>query len=286
MPSVSAVACELTLLHTVAHVGFATTDQLHTTCFLDEASSTVRLHLAAQRSAGCLALTPWRLPRVCQERGSVWTLTPTGRTTLYTYGVSVEAPATSTLAVPSTALERDEWRVRMAVRSLIVRLIVQARRSPTLADLRVQVRTDWPTPYAPPRLHGDAQLDLVWTPATVHPRDWLPWTTGAPLHGAATRYLVYIDRPLAVDALLHRALPCARHADATVVILWQTAERLAQALHYLPVIGTLDCPIRMTTHDLLDRDLVDANWRDAHGRPCSLRPRTEELRAYHAPVSA
>ena len=186
MPLGSAVAFELAVLHTLAQLWYATTDQLHTTCFPDEASSRARLSLATLRAAGCLDLTPWRLPHVCQERGSVWTLTRAGGAVLAAYGGTLVAGPLEALDVPSTALERDEWRVRMAVRSLIVRLIVQARRSPLLADLRVQVRTAWPTPYAPPQPGGGC-------PA----RPGLDAGNGAPARLAA------LDHRRAVDGRRH-----------------------------------------------------------------------------------
>lgn len=286
MSSDAAVTYGVALLHTIGHLQFATIDHLHAICMPEETISRARLSLAALRAGGYVTATPWRLPRVCQERGSVWTLTPGGRTWLYGYGITVETLPTPELDVPSTPLERDEWRIRMAVRSLIVRLVVQARRVPTVADIRVQVYADWPTPYAPPRMEGDAQLDVVWTSPIVQPPDWLPWTASSTVHSGAARAFIYVDRPLPPDRVLHFALERASQADATAVVIWQTAERLAQAVDALAALPAHDVSIRMTTYDLIASDVFGASWRDARGRPCSLRPQIEELRSYHVPATA
>jgi len=193
-------AAELAVLHTLGHLCFATTEHLHALCFLGAASSTVRLRLAALRARGCIELTPWRLPRVCLERGSLWTLTATGCAYLAAYGVEVDCLGERDLGVPSTALERDEWRVRMVARSLVVRLIVRARLRPTFADGRIRLRSCWPTPYAPPPIDGDAELAIRWTPAAKHNASWLPWQSVTPLDGPVTRYVVHVDRPLVADA--------------------------------------------------------------------------------------
>src|SRR3954453_2462005 len=116
------------ILSTLAHFQCATVHQLHPLCFPSHTLATARITLYYLAEAHFIARSNWRLKRESHERGQVWTLTAKGHALLQRY-VQHTPPLTHIdLARPSSAIEHEEWRVRIQIRTLLVRLLLEARR--------------------------------------------------------------------------------------------------------------------------------------------------------------
>ena len=128
---------DIAILSTLAHLHCATVLQLHALCFPYQTLATARITLYYLAEANFGIRTCWRLKRETRERGQIWTLTAKGHDLLRRYVHDVPALTFLDLARPSTSLEHEEWRVRLQVRTLVLRLLLEARRAPLLQCLAV-----------------------------------------------------------------------------------------------------------------------------------------------------
>src|SRR3712207_6058476 len=138
---------DVATLSTLAHLHCGTVQHLHALCFPHHARATVRVSLHYLAAAGFVAQSTWQTKRVSrmrgpetrEEGGQVWTLTPKGHALLQQYVPDVPPLAWIDLARPSTALEHEEWRVRLDVRTLLIRLVLEARSAALLNGVGFRV---------------------------------------------------------------------------------------------------------------------------------------------------
>ncbi len=169
---------DIAILSTLAHLHCATVLQLHALCFPYQTLATARITLYYLAEANFVIRTCWSLKRETRERGQIWTLTAKGHDLLRRYVHDVPALTFLDLARPSTSLQHEEWRVRLQVRTLVLRLLLEARRAPLLQCLDVLLPTtaNWPTSWGgAPQVEPDALISIVWQPGTRKGGEWLPW---------------------------------------------------------------------------------------------------------------
>lgn len=284
MPSSgSTIVQELAVLRSLASFGCATMQQLHKLCFPEVNPVTVRTRLRGLLDAGWITHTVWQLSRAKRARGQVWTITRSGLELLSRYDRVAPPGTVVDLGRPSTSLECEEWEARIGVRSLIVQLILEARRRPLLARLRVRIPPLWPTLIAPGHIPTpDAELQIGWEEPTQQARDWLPWSTTDVAEAQVDTYAVYLDRSsLGTVALtLDRWLTTTPNEAVAALLVWVTDARLAEACRRLNAVSSSSA-LRMTSWSAVDREL-DGGWRDAAGNICSLRlGRQDTIGRYH-----
>lgn len=188
---------DVAILSTLARLHCATVGQLHALCFPYHTLATARTTLFYLAEAHFIARSTWRVRGLSQERGQVWIVTAKGHDLLQRYSPHVPPLAHINLGRPSTSLEYEEWRVRITIRTLFVRLILEARRRPYLQTLEIQLPTsmNWASRYTqPPGLEPDAAISVLWNPPERRPDDWLPWLEAAPLPASAVCYPLFIER--------------------------------------------------------------------------------------------
>ncbi len=267
---------DLAVMQTLAHVGWLTTDQVHALCFPHTMRATVCRTLRQFAAAGWVQSARWRV--AAQPCGHVWALTRSGYQLMSRYGVLPEPWGVYDLARPSTTIEKAEWRAHLAVRTLIVQLVVEARQTAALAAVAPSLALQ-PTPSlslwsAEPC--ADAILTIAWSPAAVQPSRWLPWTGSAPVPGATTTYVVCMDREgRRLDAAW---LQMVLHLDPTAIpiIILNSAERHVQAQQVVQQHGLVP-PLRLAAYGALTSGMTGQQWVDGYGSPCSLRLHAHEV---------
>ncbi len=187
---------DLAVLRTLAHMRWLTTEHIHTLCFPGTGISAVRMTLHAMEDAGFIWHTRWRIK---MSSGSyLWTMTAKGLRQLEYYNVAVPHNALHNLVRPSTSLEHVEWRIELAVRTTLMCLVLEARRTPLLAHLCMSFPSSWSGSLAgsTAELPPDLLLSIVWTPGTTHSAAWLPWVCDTSLDtlAAAKHYALFFDR--------------------------------------------------------------------------------------------
>lgn len=262
------VARDLAVLTALAHLGWLTTEQLHTLCFADASRVTVRLTLRALAEAGWLAPIRWWIGS--RRGGQLWAVLPKGVEQLQRYRPVVAPCVPRDLGRPSSALERAEWMAQCVTRSFVVMLIQAARQTAVLAAMEIAL-PPWPPDQsclAPP----DARLTIVWAPAQRQTGTWLPWSESALDATGAQRYQLHIVR--AGDPDPARLVPPLGRTSHLAILLFQTAAHYEQTQARLLRTNTI--PVRLTTWDTLAAGLSGAVWRDAVGQPCTLAPQPHE----------
>lgn len=254
-----------TIVKTLAHLGCASFEQLHALCFPNAVLATARLKLNALISAGMIMHSPWRLPSRNRHSGHVWTITQHALEMLEQSGVP-HTPSIPDMGRPSTAREYEEWRVRLQVRTFVVRLILEARQDPLFADLDVTFLLAHPTPLGPLyTAQPDATLLIVWHPPTVQPIDWLPWSRPGLRSSAALSYPVYLERQgnvASLDQLIDRSTD--QSTPCIPLVLLTSADRYRIAHDLLRHRG-YSRPIRLAHWNSLQSSIAGTGWRDAAG---------------------
>jgi hypothetical protein len=265
---------DLTVLSTLAHVTWLTTEQLHRLCFPGYTLATVRTSLRYFEAAGWVRHARWRI-RGCPG-SQLWAITSKGRAMVERYLPITAPPSLLDLARPTTALEQDEYRVQLAVRSFVVELILEARRTACLAHLTLALPNG-----SHVGLGGvyrgcspDAILSIIWHPQIMQPPNWVPWLSQPGCGGQAIEYQMYVDRALSMHSLA-QILP-AEHKQAVVeqslpIMIFEHEQRLAAAQRALRV-RPQPHTVRVSTWQRLKSTISGNTWLDEHGRTCSLRP--------------
>ena len=272
---------DVAILSTLAHLHCATVLQLHALCFPYHTLATARITLHYLAEAHFITRSPWRLKRQSQERGQVWTLAARGHDLLQRYVSHVPPLARLDLGRPSTALEHEEWLVRLQVRTLLLRLLLEARRAPLLHCLEVQLpgTTNWPTAWgSAPQFEPDALVSVVWYPADQQPADWLPWLGSGPLAASAIRYPIYIERThtqAALAELLSTSKATWHEAHFIPVVVLRDEARYTATAQYLASLP-LPPPLQLATWAALDGDTAYDLWQDARGAAHGPRPVLDE----------
>ena len=276
---------DVAVLSTLAHLHYGTIQQLHALCFPKYALATTRVSLHYLAAAGFVAHSTWRSrrgsyipgPEMAGERGQVWTLTAKGWHLLQQYAVTVPPLTPVDLARPSTALEHEEWRVRLDVRFLLVRLVLEARERALLNDVEIILPdgTGWPeawqyAPCPPP----DALLSVRWSPVVCQPPDWLPWIGPVTVLTNQIRYPIYLERSLSRRSITE--VVCAWSQASTThpfipIVILRTEDRLVSTYQHAEALPQSP-PLRMTTWNALETGVLHGQWRDEHGRICGLHP--------------
>ncbi|MDQ5853495.1 MAG: replication-relaxation family protein [Chloroflexota bacterium] len=275
---------DVAILSTLAHLHCATAQQLHALCFPYHTIATTRTTLYYLAEAHFLAHTPWRLKRESSERGQVWTLAAKGHDLLQRYVSNVPPLARIDLARPSTALEHEEWRIRLQVRTLLVRLLLVARQLPLLHAVAVELpwSASWPTAWGDvPLPDQDACLSVTWHPAERKAADWLPWLELPPTQATTMLHPIYLERAHARTNLASMLQAWSQNwpdRPLLPVVILQDEGRYAptlQQLHTLPQAPS----VRLCTLAALEGGLPQAQLRDEHGAACGLRPVSESTAA-------
>lgn len=214
--STTLVTREITVLRTLALVGWLTTEQLHVLCFPGDAMATVRLTLRYLEGAGWLRHARWRIKAT--SGSNVWCLGHKGPLILNRYGDGTP-PRVVDLARPSTAIEHEEWFVRLQVRLLLVRLILEARQTVLLNDVNVTLSDVEPSThgFASDAILPDVMFTAFWTPQVMHAFDWLPWlhVNNVRCDTEPTRYALYFDRTAHLANPVYARSPYKRLHAAT-----------------------------------------------------------------------
>jgi len=266
---------DVAILSTLAQFHCATVVQLHALCFPYHTLATARTTLFYLAEAHFIARSTWRLRGRSQERGQVWILTAKGHDLLQRYAPYVPSLARIDLGRPSTALEHEEWRVRIWIRTLLVRLLVHARQKPFLHSLAVQLpgNAGWPTScaqLAPPE--PDAFISVVWHPAERQSTDWLPWLAPRPLADTMIHYPIFVERMHARTNVAELLPPWTDDTSPSphipIVILQDEARYAAlyAQVSMLPPAGA----IRVATRAGLDAGAAPGEQRDEHNLRCGL----------------
>lgn len=268
---------DVAILSTLAHLHCATLSQLHALCFPFHAVATARLTLSNLERASFVAHTTWRLKQRSPERGQVWTLTARGADLLQHYVPHVPPLARLDLACPSSAIEHEEWRVRLQLRTLLVRLLLEARTTALLHCITIQLpwQANWPTTWgAGPQPEPDALVSIVWHPADRLPADWLPWLD-TPLLDGAICYPIYLERAhtrtSVTDLLPVWATTVPTHIP---IVVLQDDDRYITTSRDLASLSQV-APLRLATWSALEGSITHEQWRDGHGAACGLRPLSE-----------
>ncbi len=268
---------DVAVLSTLAHVAWLTTDQLHALCFPETKLATVRTALRYYEEAGWLRRARWGISGCPKHH--VWTITTKGNTIVARYTPIHVQPQFVDLSRPSTALEQDEHRVQMVVRTFLVRLILEARARPCLAQLSVTLKGGTPAhsgvPFA--AIAPDAMLSVVWEPARRQAAIWLPWRDGAQHTDHLMHYPLYVDRAVHPDQhavmFAERDAPSATHPCIPLLIC-DHDDRLRAVQHTLQARMPQQA-VRMSTWTRLERGITEHTWQDAAGHACTLRPEAD-----------
>ena len=269
---------DVAILSTLAHLHCATVSQLHALCFPFHTLATARLTLHYLAEANFIARSTWRLKQETYERGQVWILTAKGIDLLQRYALHVPPLARIDLGRPSTAVEHEEWRIRLQVRTLLIRLLLEARQTPLLHALEIRLpwSASWPTAWGQvPLPDPDACVSVTWSPAERKGADWLPWLDPGQAHDHTIHHPIYLERAYARANLLNLVpAPPRRGPDEQVVPLLILRDD-ARCLPIVQQLQTLpNAPaVRLASRAALDRGLTHAPWLDEHGAACSLQPR-------------
>lgn len=272
---------DITVLATLAQLYCATVHQLHALCFPNHTVATVRLTLYYLAEAHFIARSRWKLKRQSQECGQIWILTAKGYDLLRRYVPLIPPLVRVELGRPNTALEHEEWRVRILVRTLVVRLLLEARRTPLLYGLGVQLpgTASWPSAWSQvPQSEPDAVVSIVWEPAKRHTPDWLPWIDGEPLPAGTVQYPIYVERTHAradianLSSIWAELSPYTPQIPLMILANEERCEEICQQLATLKRMPT----IRMASAPSLQHGPVQSVWCNGHGVVCHLQALAED----------
>jgi hypothetical protein len=187
---------DLTILRTLVYLGWSTTEHMHALCFPCVGIATARMALRTLEDAGWIWHARWRIKT--SSGSHIWTITTKGLQLLTCYGFRTTRSMQCSLGRPSTAFEHVEWRVGLAARTLITRLVLEARRTELLAHYNAVLSTPWrgsPVDDGAP-LPPDVVLSIAWAPRIRHPSTWLPWITDVDhdVHTNMVQYALSFDR--------------------------------------------------------------------------------------------
>lgn len=279
---------DVAILSTLAHLHCGTVQHLHALCFPHHATATVRMSLHYLAAAGFVAQSPWQTKRaskirgleMSRERGQVWTLTPKGHDLLQQYMANVPPLAWIDLARPSTSLEHEEWRVRLDVRTFLMRLVLEARSTALLncVEVRLPNRAAWPVvctdaPLPPP----DALVSILWSPAIPQAAEWLPWIAPATGPASMVHYPIYIERSQSQRSVTDVARAWSQAATKQLhipVMIFQREERFASTYQQLADLPQSPS-FRLATWTVLEAGIAQEQWRDERGMLCGLHPLPE-----------
>ncbi|GAC1519886.1 MAG: hypothetical protein NVS2B7_40590 [Herpetosiphon sp.] len=265
----SALHGDLAVLHSLAQAGWMNTQQLQALCFPGYSVMAVRTRLHYLEEATWIGHVRWRLGP--SAGGQTWSITRRGRLVVERYlPVDIQWQACES-GRPTTALERAEWRIGLAIRDLVVRLILAARRSALVCTLSVQI----PPRVCPAELDNpcpqpDFELIIEWQPPVLKPNTWLPWLETARMATSAVCYAVYIDRAMALSPLTWPARITAVSSSASAkvpILVTSNADRhtfLKQQNSSSDQRGM--CLINWSE---LEHGLLQGQWRDDAARPRS-----------------
>ncbi len=271
---------DIAVLTALAQLHCATVHQLHALCFPYHTVATARLTLYYLAEAHFISRSNWRLRRESQERGQVWTLTAKGHDLLQRYVPRISPLAHIDLARPSSAIEHEEWRVRIQIRTFLVRLLLEARRTAVLNCIQVQLPWDvsWPTPCGDaPQPEPDALLAVVWYPAKRQSATWLPWLEPDTEPSNAIQYPIYLERTYARTSLADLLPLWAVNwpvPGSIPVAIFQNDDLYVAASQHIATLSHVR-PLRLATLRSLETALGLEQWRNEHGTACGLRPMTE-----------
>jgi len=262
---------DLAVLTTLAQLGCATFPQLYALCFPHCVVATARVALANLTAAGYLANSRWYLKQATRERGQVWTMTPRGSAILQRYVTLPDTLPEIDLGCPSTSVEYDVWRARIQARTLIVALILEARRSSFLTGLQVTLTHGW-SAFQREACRPDTLLTIGWRTPTTQTSDWLPWWPTPPRMEQGVQYPVYLDRATGTPPLgwLHAAPPGPAPEQPWVPLLILDAEDRYAPIQDVLVPADYRGPLRWSTWETLRAGAGAGRWRDAQGRACAL----------------
>ncbi len=256
---------DLAVLHTLAHVGWLTTQQVQALCFPGYTIATVRLRLRYLQEAHWIEHVRWRVSP--SGGGHIWSITRQGVGIAERY-LPVPVPTLiSDLGRPTTALEQNEWRIRLAIRNLVVRLILAARRLALLSSLELTLPPyAWPPELAVPTMQPDVELAINWHPPTVKTDTWLPWSDLPSGADQTTHYVIYVERSTGLShaTWLPKACTARTEQEAQIpVVVLQQADRYE---HIQEQLCSHDVDsIRLSTWPSLEAGLLEGAWhtRDA-----------------------
>ncbi len=261
---------DVAILSTLAHLHCATVVQLHALCFPYHTLATARITLHYLAEASFINRSSWRLKHESAERGQVWTLAARGHDLLQQYVPHIPPLARLDLGRPSTAMEREEWRIRLQVRTLLLGLLLESRTTPLLHYLEIQLpgTTNWPAAWGnAAHLEPDALVSVVWHPAERQQGDWLPWLGAGPLPASAIHYPIFVER-MHTQAELAELVPLWAAAGPAPqhmsVVILRNEDRYTATSKYLATLP-LATPLRLATWAELDGGTTHRLWRDARG---------------------
>ncbi len=268
---------DIAILSTLAHLHCATIHQIHALCFPYHTLATARTTLFYLGEARFVAHSTWRPRGGNYERGQVWTLTARGHDLLQRYAPHIPPLIPIDLGRPSTAVEHEEWRVRFRVRTLLVRLLVEARRTPLLHSIALELpwNVRWSTPSREiVQPEPDALVTVVWHPPERQPADWLPWLVPIPHATSTIHYPIYVERTQARTSLVDllptwmETWPAPSHIP---VVIFQDEDHFEATSHQIATLPQLPT-LRLATWTALEGGITQSQWRDERGLPSRLLP--------------
>ena len=271
---------DVAILSTLAQFHCATVPQLHALCFPYHALATARTTLFYLAEAHFIARSTWRVRGLSQERGQVWILTAKGHDLLQRYMPHLPPLARIDLGRPSTALEHEEWRVRIWLRTLLARLLLEARHVPFLHCLEVQFpgSANWPTSWGQlAQPEPDALISVVWHPAERQATDWLPWLACQSLPDIAIRYPIFVERAYAlmnVAELLPVRIAMSSLSLVIPIVILQDEARYTSASEHVSMLAPAHL-VRITTRAALERGTTHNQWQGMHDLPSGLLVRPD-----------
>ncbi len=268
---------DVAILSTLAHLHCATFSQLHALCFPFHTLGTARLTLRYLAEANFIARSTWRLKYERDERGQVWVLSAKGIDVLQRYAPHVPPLARIDLGRPSTAVEYEEWRIRLQVRTLLIRLLLEARQTPLLHALEIRLpwSASWPTAWGQvPLPDPDACISVTWRPAERQGVDWLPWLDPGPAHQHTIHHPIYLERAYAQTNLLDLVpapSQCRPNEQVVPLLVLRDEARRLPILEHVQALPEAPA-MRLATWAALDEGLTHALWLDERGATCALQP--------------
>jgi len=267
----AALAREVSVLSSLAHCGWLNTQQLQALCFHGFAISTVRTTLRYFEEAGWVHHVRWRVGS--PDGGHIWAILPKGVRVLERY-LPVTPQLMQDLSRPSSALEQEEWRVQLAVRSFVTRFVLEARHQPLLATASVTLPTNTRRSELDcPRIEPDVSLFIEWERQTTQSSNWLPWTSPPSACGRPTQYALYCDRTVALSYLpwLIRTWTASVTTEPRIIVLLLNSEDRQVAARN--VLNELDskAPLRVAIWADLEHGIFQGNWRNGVDQPTSFQ---------------
>lgn len=263
---VTSLGRELSVLSSLSQFGWLTTQQLHALCFQGMAVSTARTTLHYFEEANWVYHVRWRIGG--PECGHIWAIQLRGIRTLEQY-LPTARQIVSDLSRPTSALEKEEWRVQLAVRNFMTRLVLEARQRPLVAAASFAVPgNSWQHALVAPLIQPDLTLSLAWEQAVVQSSTWLPWIDTVDADAEAARVLpahfaLYCDRTASASHLSWLMRTVATESigkPAMPVVVLRNEDRRAAAQDALYQIASP--PVcRIVTWAELEQGLSARLWR-------------------------